>query len=81
TGSASMMSGFSFMSSLGFFVSATICLSSCSCSSASFSSWIAAIAAPLAAALAQKANFSRSVDPDFFLRALFMRTFEEKKGA
>ena len=39
-----------------------------------------AIAAPLAAALAQKASFSRPVDPDFFLRALFLRTFEEKKG-
>jgi uncharacterized RDD family membrane protein YckC len=40
----------------------------------------ASIAAPLAAALAQKANFSRAVDPDFFLRALFWRAFEEKKN-
>lgn len=39
----------------------------------------AAIAAPLAVALAQKANFSRPVDPDFFLRALFLRTFDERK--
>ena len=38
----------------------------------------AAIAAPLASALAQKANFARPVDPDFFLRALFWRTFEGK---
>ncbi|MBR4975673.1 MAG: RDD family protein [Thermoguttaceae bacterium] len=40
----------------------------------------AAIAAPLAAALAQKANLARSVDPDVFLRALFLRTFEEKRN-
>lgn len=39
----------------------------------------AAIAAPLAVALAQKANFSRPVDPDFFLRALFLRTFEGER--
>ena len=41
----------------------------------------AAIAAPLAAALAQQANFSRPVDPDFFLRALFLRTFEGERRA
>ncbi len=40
----------------------------------------AAIAAPLAAALARKANFSRPVDPDFFLRALFWRMFDERKN-
>ena len=40
----------------------------------------AAIAAPLAAALARKANFARPIEPDFFLRALFLRTFEEKKS-
>lgn len=40
----------------------------------------AALAAPLAVALAQKAGFSRPVDPDFFLRALFWRTFEGKQG-
>lgn len=39
----------------------------------------AAIAAPLAAALAAKANFSRRVDPDFFLRALFLRTFGDRR--
>ena len=40
----------------------------------------AAIAAPLAAALTQKSGFPRPVDPDFFLRALFWRTFQGKRG-
>ncbi|MBQ8286587.1 MAG: RDD family protein [Thermoguttaceae bacterium] len=37
----------------------------------------AALAAPFAVALAQKANFSRPVDPDFLLRAFFLRAFGE----
>lgn len=39
----------------------------------------AALAAPLAAALAAKANFPRRVDPDSFLRALFLRTFGDRR--
>lgn len=40
----------------------------------------AAIAAPLAAALAEKMNFPRPVEPDFFLRALFLRTFGDRRA-
>ncbi len=40
----------------------------------------AALAAPLAVALARKTNFPRRVDPDVFLRAFYRRAFDEKQG-